>query len=199
MMAENGELVSRADDARRFLALTDLADNPSQALAAQAQVDAILKSTPDYVPALVIQAEIEEQKSDSAAAARTDESILAKYPDFAPVERRLLMLYMKDPANDNKAYPVGVKAHEAYPDDPEIDADLGMIVYRQGDYTRAANLLQAGAGQKSRDAQCLYYLGMAEYHLQNRVDCKANLQRALDLNLPDALATEAKRVLAELK
>ena len=63
-----GAAFSHADEARRFLAMTDLADKPAQALAAQSQVEDILKSAPDYVPALMVKAGIAEQKSDPAAA-----------------------------------------------------------------------------------------------------------------------------------
>ncbi len=76
---------------------------------------------------------------------------------------------------------------------------MGLIVYRQGDYSQAAKLLQESARQKNGDAELMYYLGMAQYHLKNRVQSKTALQRALDLNLSGTLATDAKRVLAELK
>lgn len=92
-----------------------------------------------------------------------------------------------------------MKARDAFPGDPEVAKALGMIVYRQGDYSRAANLLQECAHQKSGDAELMYYLGMAQYHLKNRPDAKTDLQKALDLNLSGAPASEAKRVLAELK
>jgi Flp pilus assembly protein TadD len=76
---------------------------------------------------------------------------------------------------------------------------LGMIVYRQGDFSRAASLLTASARQKNNDAELIYYLGMAQYQLKNNALCRTNLQKALGLNLSDAQAVEAKRILAELK
>ena len=62
---------------------------------------------------------------------------------------------------------------------------LGIIVFRQGDYSRAVTLLQESARQKTGDAELMYYLGMAQYRLKNRAESKT-LQRALDLNLSGA-------------
>jgi tetratricopeptide (TPR) repeat protein len=196
---QTGAAFSRTNEAQRFLAMTGLADKPAQALAAQSQVEAILKSTPDYVPALMVKAAIAEQKPDLATAGRTYENVLSHYPDFAPAQKQLAILYAKDPKNDATAYPLAVKARTAFSNDPEVAKALGMIVYRQGDYSRAANLLQESARQRTGDAELMYYLGMAQYHLKNRAESKSALQKALDLNLSGAPATEARRVLAELK
>ena len=125
--------------------------------------------------------------------------MLKHYPDFAPAQKELAILYAKDPKNDATAYPLAVKARAVFPADPEVAKALGMLVYRQGDYSRAASLLRESAGQKIGDAETMYYLGMAQYHLKNRAESKSALQKALDLNLSGAPATEAKRVLAELK
>jgi Flp pilus assembly protein TadD len=196
---QTGTAFARTNEAGRFLALTGLADKPAQALAAQSQVEAILKSAPDYVPALMVKAAIAEQEPDLAAAVQTYEGVLKHYPDFAPAQKELAILYAKDPKNDATAYPLAVKARAAFPADPEVAKALGMIVYRQGDYSRAASLLQESARQRNGDAETMYYLGMAQYHLKNRAESKSALQKALDLNLAGAPATEAKRVLAELK
>jgi Flp pilus assembly protein TadD len=196
---QTGVAFSRTNDAQRFLAMTGLADQPAQALAAQSQVEAILKSAPDYVPALMVKAAIAEQKPDLATAGQVYEGVLKYYPDFTPAQRQLAIIYAKDPSNDAKAYSLAVKASNAFPDDPEVAKALGTIVYRQGDYPQAASLLQKSTRQKNGDAELMYYLGMAQYHLKNRAESKAALQKALDLNLSGAPAVEARRVLAELK
>ena len=196
---QTGTAFTQTNEARRFLAMTDLAGKPAQALAAQPQVESILKSTPDYVPALMVKAAIAEQKPDLAAAVQTYESVLKHYPDFTPAQKQLAILYAQDPKNDAKAYPLAVKARDAFPADSEVARTLGIIVYRQGDNSRAANLLQESARQRTGDAELMYYLGMAQYRLKHNAESKTALQRALDLKLSGASATEAKRVLAELK
>jgi tetratricopeptide (TPR) repeat protein len=194
-----GAAFSHADDARRLLAMIDLEDKPAQALAAQSQVADILKSLPDYVPALMVRAAIAEQKSDLTTAMLTYEAVLNHYPDFAPAQKSLVLLYAQDPKNDAKAYPLAVKARQAFPSDPDIAKVLGLIVYRQGDYSRAATLLGESARQLNRDPELMYYLGMAQYQLKNRAQSKAALQQALDLSLSGTQAVDAKRILAELK
>ncbi len=196
---QNGTAFSHADAARRFLAMTDLAAKPAQAVASQSQVEDILKSSPDYVPALMVRAIIAGQKSDPALAGQTYEAVLNHYPDFAPAQKELVLFYMRDPKNDAKTYPLAVKARQASPGDPEIAKALGLIVFRQGDYSRAEGLLAESARQLNHDAELMYYLGMAEYQLKHRAQCRTALQQALDLNLSGNQAVEAKKLLAELK
>ena len=194
-----GSAFPHVEDAKRFLDLTGLADEPARALAAQSQVADILKSAPDFVPALMVKAAISEQKSDLTAAQQTYETVLSHYPDFAPAQKKLVLLYVKDPNNDSKASPLAVKARQAFPSDPEVAKALGLVVYRQGDYSRAASLFTESARQLNRDAELMYYLGLTQYQLKNRAPAKTALQQALDLNLSGPQAADAKRILAELK
>ncbi|HUA67817.1 MAG TPA: tetratricopeptide repeat protein [Candidatus Saccharimonadales bacterium] len=196
---QTGTPFTRANDAKRFLSMTALADAPAQALASQTQIEDILKSTPNYVPALMVSAAIAVQKGDVAAAEQTYENVLKLYPDFAPAQKQLAILYAEESGNDAEAYPLAVKARAAFPNDPDVAKALGMIVYRQGNYSQAADLLQESARQKNQDPELQYYLGMAEYHLKRGPESKAALQRALDLNLSGKPAAEAKQILAELK
>jgi tetratricopeptide (TPR) repeat protein len=186
-------------DANRFLSLTALANEPSQALASQSQIAEILKATPDYVPALMAQATIAQHKNEADAAQQTYQDILKIYPDFAPAQKQLAILYAKNPDNDAMAYPLAMKAYQAFPQDAETAKTLGMIVCRQGDYARAINLLQAAEAQSNQDPQLLYYLGLAQYHLNQSQQSKATLRRALALDLSGQDATEAKLILAELR
>ncbi|HEX5399666.1 MAG TPA: tetratricopeptide repeat protein [Verrucomicrobiae bacterium] len=196
---QTGVAFAQTNEARQFVAMAGLADKPAQALAARSQITAILKSSPDYVPALMASASIVEQKPDLAAAEQTYETVLKHYPDFAPAQKQLAILYSKDPANDAKAYPLAVKARDAFPGDSEVARTLGIIVYRQGDYSRAANLLQESARERASDAELMFYLGMAQYHLKHNAESKTALQKALNLNLSGTNADEARRILAELK
>ncbi len=81
---------ARADDARRFLAMTDLANNVARASAAQ--IDQILSVSPGYVPALMVKAALALQNSDTATARQTYAQVLKIYPDFAPARKKLALL-----------------------------------------------------------------------------------------------------------
>jgi uncharacterized protein HemY len=74
-----------------------------------------------------------------------------------------------------------------------------MIVSRQGDYTRAAALLEESARQLDHDPELLYYLGLAQFHLNNALETKSDLQRALKLDLSGKDAANARRILSELE
>ncbi len=196
---QTGIPFARTNDASQFLAMTALTDTPARALAAQSQVAEILKSNPDDVPALMVKALIAGQKADPATAQQIYEDVLKRYPDFAPAQKQLAILYAKDPANDTKAYPLAVKALQAFPGDAEVAKSLGMIMCRQGDYARAAGLLQESASQITQDPELLYFLGLAQFHLKQGAQSKATLQRALALNLAGAQAADARQMLAALK
>src|SRR5882757_5368365 len=64
---QTGGTFSQAVEARRFLNLTALAADFSKAQSTETQVGAILKSEPDYVPALMAMAGFQEQKNDDGA------------------------------------------------------------------------------------------------------------------------------------
>jgi uncharacterized protein HemY len=124
---------------------------------------------------------------------------LSQYADFSLASRRLAILYSEDPARDARAYELAVKAREAFPDDPELTRTLGILLYRQKDYARSVKMLKESVAKMTGDAPVMYYLGMGQYQLNQRIESKKTLQRALELNLPGALAAEAQRVLKELK
>jgi tetratricopeptide (TPR) repeat protein len=195
-----GTSFSRADAATRLLDMIALAGDPGQATAAAARVQDLLKSQPDYVPALMVLGAIEDQKPDIHAAERVYEKVLSLYPDFGPAKRRLAILYAADqPADNQNAFQLAMKAREAFPEDPDVAKALGILAYRQGDYARAVGLLKESASRLTTDATLMYYLGMAQYRNNERADSRRSLQQALDLNLSNALTAEAKKTLAELK
>ena len=199
LRSTNAASFARAEDARRLLDFIALSSNPAQALAAAARVDQALKTNPDYVPALMVSASICEQKNQPAAARQTYEKIIARYPDLAPANKRFAILSAEEPGDDRKALDAATKAREAFPSDPEVAKAMGIITYRLGDFNRSATLLKESAAKLATDASVAYYLGMAQFQLKQRPDSKKSLQRALALNLSPKLASEAKRVLAEIK
>jgi len=196
---QSGNGFPGAGEAGRFLNMTALAANPSRVLTAASQVAEILKAEPNYVPALMVSGLISEQKNDVAVAEQSYEKVLSQYADFSPAQKRLAILCAENPGDNPQAYEFAAKARAAFPDDPEVAKALGIILYQQGDYTRAERLLKESADKSVKDSEIFYYLGMAQYHLKETADCEKNLQQALTLNLSNKFEQEAKQVLAELK
>jgi tetratricopeptide (TPR) repeat protein len=200
---QGGANFPHAGDAKQFLDLQSLAASPAKAVADESQIAEILKSNPNYVPALMLEGLVSEQKSNPGAAEQTYEKVLNLHPDFAPAQRRLAILYSEDSSKDKQTYDLAVRARQAYPDDSNVARALGIVTYRMAsspdDYSRAAELLAESARSQAQDAEMLFYLGMAQYQLKQQAECKNNLTRALALHLSGQAADDAKRILAGLK
>jgi tetratricopeptide (TPR) repeat protein len=196
---EAGGSGTQANDARRFLDMTALLDNPQQAAIEAPSIERVLKLDPGYAPALMAMAGAEDAKHESAAAMQNYEKVLGEYPDFPPAKRRLAILYSGDPSKDQVALDIAVKARETYPEDLQLEKALGIIVYRKGDFDRAASLLQDCSRQLTGDAELLYYLGMSRFQTKDLAASRRALQQALDLGLSGDRATEARNTLAAMK
>lgn len=197
LQAGTPEKFSRREEAAQFLDMIALSAQPTQAQAAQARVDKVLRGNPDYVPALLVSALIAEQKNQPDAACAVYQKILARYPDQSLANKRFALLSAEQAGPDRKPFQAATKAREALPADPEVAKALGIIVYNQKDYSRAAALLKESSAQLTSDPLAACYLGLAQYQLKQRAECKKSLQRALDLKLPERLVPETKRILAE--
>lgn len=190
---------SRADSAKRFLAISPLSRDRTKAKESAAQVDQILKVDRDYLPALAAAALILEGRGEWENAKRAYEQILDRYPHFAHANKRLAVLYSENSSESQKAYDHAVKARAAFPEDPEVTKVLGIVAYRRGDYAVAARWLKQSAEKLPGDGDAFYWLGMTCYRLKDENQSKQALQKALALNPAARFADDAKRTLKELK
>jgi tetratricopeptide (TPR) repeat protein len=186
-------------EAKQILDLINLAADSAQAVAATARISEILKAQPNYVPALMVAGVIDERNANASAATTAYEKILARFPDFSPAQRQLAILYSRDPAKLAQASDLIAKARAVYPDDPALTKANGIVVFQQGDFSRAASQLKNAAAVFPNDAELFYYLGAAQFKLKNNADSKASLQNALALKLSGPQADAAKQMLAQLK
>ena len=127
------------------------------------------------------------------------EKILARDPYFTPATRQLAMILARKPGNNQKAYDLAIKAHEAFPDDPGVETALGIMHYRMGDYPAAVTLLQEGLRKRADDGEALSYLGMSHLGLKQTKEARDELQRSLALKLPAGQADRVKRILDDMK
>jgi Flp pilus assembly protein TadD len=184
-------------DAQRMADLLAIAENPTPTSAAK--IDEALKADPANAAALMAHAALAEQKGDVPGAKQAYEKALARYPDFTPAKRGLAIYYSKNPGDDQKAYELAVKARESMPLDADLSKALGIIVYRRGEFPRAAGLFSESAAKRTDDAELMFYLGISQARIKNVAASKQSLQKALALGLSGENATEAKKTLAELK
>ena len=179
--------------------MTALATRPSEALASLNKIEQTLTKAPTYLPALAAKAAALEVNAEDNRSRVSYEELLKLYPDFTPAKKRLAFLLFNNTEDLAKAYAFATKAHEELPDDVDLSKILGIILYRQGDYTRASDILKECATKRSEDTELMYYFGMARYRLKDKLASKEALQRALALKLNDDLALEAHKALTELK
>ena len=172
---------------------------PELAEAALPEAGKILANAPDYVPALMVSALVQEKNGDFPGAAQVYEKIYARDPFFAPAARRLAILYSERLGNDEKAEAFALKARKVFTNDGELDFELGLLNYRGGNFSKAIGFLQQSLAKRENDARTIFYLGMSHYELKNAAEAKSELKRALDLKLPEKDADDATRVLDQLE
>jgi tetratricopeptide (TPR) repeat protein len=189
---------TQAADAKLFLTMVSLDQNPPDLLAAEGQVQKALEADSKYVPALMAHAAIQMQRRESKAATDTYLEVLRRLPDFAPAQKRLASLYADVPESRAKAYELAVKARKTLPEDLELALTLAEINYQKKNYTGALQLLRESARKKPLDAKSQFYLGMCYREAKNKSQSKEALQRALSSGLQEPFLTEAKQAVAEL-
>ncbi|PYJ49492.1 MAG: hypothetical protein DME87_09420 [Verrucomicrobia bacterium] len=189
----------QAADAKKFLALTALDENPKDLVAAEIDVQKELKSSPEYVPALMAEAALLSQRGQAKSATEIYSDILRRLPDFAPAQKRLAALYAQDPSTVAAAYDLATKARKTLLDDPELSELLGRLSYEKKEYPRAIQLLQESARKRPLDADSLFYLGMSQLQARQKTEARGVLNQALVAGLQEPLASEAKRALTDLQ
>ena len=188
-----------AADARTFLSLTALDENLKDLVAAENEIQKELQTSPEYLPALMAQAGLDEQRGQIKQASEIYTSILRRSPDFAPAQKRLAKLYAQEPSTTAAAYDLAIKARKALPDDGELAELLGRLSYEKKEYQRAIQLLQESARKTSLNANSLFYLGMSQLQTRQKAEARDILNQALVGGLQEPLASEARHALADLQ
>jgi tetratricopeptide (TPR) repeat protein len=194
-----GASLPTLDQANQFLAYRAAANDPAHSEVSMAQAKTALEKDPHFLPAEMLCGLLAEQQGDYKQASQTYEQILSDYPKFTPAMRQLALIYTSHSGDVSKAYDLAEKARAAYPDDLLVTKTLGILAYRKADYERSTQLLREVARKNDTDGELLYYLGMDYYQLKQPTKSKQSLQRALALNVPDPMAAEAHKTLAQLK
>jgi tetratricopeptide (TPR) repeat protein len=184
--------------ARNFLDLLAVSQNPNEAAGSQSRVENVLATEPNNPVALFDEGLVDSQNNDALGAEHAYETLLARHPNCAPASKNLAILYAQNLAEPARAYPVAIKAREAFPDDPQVARALAMVLFQQGNYDRAADLFNTISNSAGADARLYYCLGICEYHLKNYLETKTSLEHALTLNLSGPEAVDARQTLSEL-
>ena len=185
-------------EALLFLSMAPLDSDDTVPANAENAVAKALATQPDYVPALMAKAAIRLQKGDTAEASAIYSSILQKWADFPPAQKRLASIYANEPANAGKAYEFATKARRSLVDDPALAKTLGTLCFQRKEYARAVQLFQESEDKKTLDGKSLCMLGMAHLKLGHKADAKKVLEQAVAAGIPDDLTKQAKDAIVEL-
>ena len=185
-------------EAALFLSMAALDSGDTIPGNAENEVTKALAAQPDYVPALMAKADIRLQKGDTQEASAIYNSILQKWPDFAPAQKRLASIYATEPANAAKAYELAIKARRSLADDPDLAKTLGAVSFQRKEYARAVQFLQESDAKKPLEGKSLFMLGMAHLQLKHKTEAKKILDRALTAGISEDLAKQAKAAMVEL-
>jgi uncharacterized protein HemY len=186
-----------APDAKRFIECNRIYREADLSPAARQQITNALGHDAAYVPALMGSAMFAEKNNYPATARDAYSQILKRFPMFTPAHKRLaVLLSVSDPS---AAFGHAVQAREALPNDPEVARTLGILTFRRNDYARAAQLLKESLVRNPNDAESLYFLGSAHFHLNEKQQSRQALERAVAAAGDAPFVSDARRMLALLK
>jgi len=182
------------DEAARRLAL--LAIDPQTAdAAAISELEKALKENPRDPVALERMGGLQEREGTFGKAADTYESALKANPSDAALTIKLAQLYASRLNDTQKALTFAKSAHDLAPDDANVSALLGRLVYQSGDFKWAANLLEESARKMSADPQVAFDLAWAYYSIGRVPESQSQMQMASRAGSGFTKADEANRFL----
>ncbi len=195
---KGGIEAARVADARQIAEIAGYSSNPATIAPNAARIQEAARSDPASIPLKFLQGMMQEQRGDIPAARATYEAVLERSPKFFPAQKRLAVILAALPEASQQGFEIASKAREALPNDAELARAFGILVYRRGDYSRAASLLQESVTQFPNDAEAQYYLGMALLQQKQDARAKPYLEKAISLGLKPDLDAAAKKSAAAL-
>ncbi len=196
-LATAGESPGRKQ-AERMAALLTAAKQPQLREADLEAARVAVAENPTDIPALMLLALDLERRGSHREAVREYERVLKLSPTFATVTRQLAVIYAEHLGDDEKAEQLALKAKQSFPEDAELDYQLGVIHYRRGDYAGAVRFLQQSVRRRADHLYARFFLGMAHFQTRNGPEAKTELRRALEMKLPPQEEAEAKRVIERI-
>jgi tetratricopeptide (TPR) repeat protein len=143
------------------------------------ELEVLHTKNPRDVGPLVTSGLIHERQNDFSKARDSYEEALAINPNLIVPLNNLAYIYSEKLNDLARAAKLAGKAHELAPSQPNISDTLGWILYKQGDYQHALELLQESAPKLSDSSESQFHLGMAYYMMGNRDAARVALEKAI--------------------
>ena len=161
----------------------------------RARAESISPEDPLHLAALMVSARSREHEDDVIGAIQAYEQLLARAPRFGPAARNAARLYADELNEDTPAFQLAMTARELLPEDAEVSATLGAIVFRRQDYDWARQLLRESVRRRPDDAEVRFLLGLCHAELGDDAAAGPVLEEALALDPDSRHADEARRIL----
>ena len=160
---------------------------------AAAQLEAFLAKSPNSVPALTTLAMVHSEMKQHEKARDAYEKALSLRPDMVVAMNNLAYIYSDQLNQLDKAREWASRAHTADPKNAAITDTFGWILYRQGDYKQAANILKEAADALPNEPEVQHHLGMAAYMMGDSAMAKVAFEKAVSSPRDFPGKDEAKR------
>jgi tetratricopeptide (TPR) repeat protein len=187
------------NDAITRLALLNI-DTTQASAANLAKLEKALQDHPDDLVILDRIGALQERGGAWEKAAATYKTALKQYPDAVHIMGKLARVYALRLNQPEEALPLATAAHKLAPDNADVSALLGHLVYRNGhsgeDYAWALSLLESASDRLSNQPELLYDVAWAYYSAGQIADAETTMQKALQTGVGFAGSEDAKRFMA---
>src|SRR5438046_1595750 len=143
------------------------------------ELETVLAKNPQYSPAIITSGIIYERMGDFAKARESYEKVLDLNPNFIPALNNLAYIYSEKLTNLDRPAEPARKAHDLGPAEPSVQDTFGWVLYRQGKYQEAAELLEQSASKSPGNAEIQFHLGMTNYMMGRLDEARAVLGKAV--------------------
>lgn len=184
--------------AQRALALLEFEASGANPEPARQIAAEFLKSEPEFPPAVLASARLEEAKANVPGARALLENLVRARPQNLQAQRGLVLLLAAHQLDDNKAWQMATTLRSEFSNDADLNKALGRIAYRKSDFREAARFLAQTVSARPTDSETLFYLGLAQHRLKDK-QAKDSLTRALAMNANSPLRAEALKAIEEIK
>lgn len=129
-----------------------------------------------------------------ADARASYEAVLALSPEHVPALNNLAWLHRRD--NPGQALQYAQRAHQLAPENPHVLDTLGMLLFQQGEFTRAHRFVSEAAERAPADAQIQLHLGRI-LMAQQRGDEARQILEVLVTRVPNSQPGREARALLD--
>ncbi|MGC1638084.1 MAG: tetratricopeptide repeat protein, partial [Candidatus Acidiferrales bacterium] len=180
-----------------YLRLGKVYEAQGQADAAIAHYQKALDLRPKLAPLATMLGNLYLNKGDLVTARKYFAQALDADPNFAIANANMAWVDAEEDKNLDVALGRAQKAKSLMPESPSITDTLAWVLYKKGDYTGAAALLQECVKKSPDSAEFRYHLGMTLLAGGQKSQGKEQLETALRMRLGGSEAQQAQQALSQ--